>query len=393
MLDVRFDPWDLEFQADPYTYYAELRRDSPCLELSGTGRWVVSRYDDVRAIDHDYRRFTSTEGMGARREKINILVGTDPPQHTQTRRTLQPMFRRDALEHWRVRSVEIVDELLDEALEAGTVEWRSQVAARLPVRVTGELLGIPTDGEMMDTYVRWSRAAFESVDARDGDPKLAEIEAAMTEAMGWFTDLVISRQAEHRSEPVDLMDRMLAAGDGDAFSVSDVATLVLSMLAAGTQTTADLLCHLLVVMDANPAQWELLRREPERCTNAIDELLRYEPPQQGLWRTTLEDIEIAGTTVPQNDRVLILFGSANRDEAKWPDPDVFDITRNASDHLGFGIGVHRCIGEPLAKMESTAALERIAHRVKAFELVEPIERHNTSIARGFDRMEVVLTAR
>ena len=159
MLNVLFDPWSKEVQADPYAYYAKLRRDSPCLNLPGTGMWVVSRYHDVRAIDHDYKRFTSTEGMGARREQINILVGTDPPQHTQTRRLLQPMFGRDALTQWKARAEEIVDALLDEVLEAGTVDWRSAVATTLPVRVTGELLGIPTDSEMMDTYVRWSRAA------------------------------------------------------------------------------------------------------------------------------------------------------------------------------------------------------------------------------------------
>ena len=215
----------------------------------------------------------------------------------------------------------------------------------------------------------------------------------MAEAMAWFTELVGARQAEHRTDPVDVMDRMLAAGGGASFSVGDVATLVLSMLAAGTQTTADLLCHTLVVMHANPAQWELLRREPELARNAVDELLRYEPPQQGLWRTTLEDVEVAGTVVPRNDRVLIIFASANRDEAKWSDPDIFDITRDASDHLGFGIGVHRCIGEPLAKIEGIAALERIARRVETFEFAEPYERHNTSIARGFDRMPVVLTGR
>jgi hypothetical protein len=354
--------------------------------------WVVSRYEHVRAIDHDFRRFTSTEGMGARREKINMLVGTDPPQHTQSRRFLQPLFRREALARLKSRAEVIVDELLDEALESGTIEWRSHLATKLPVRVTGELLGIPTEGELTDRYVRWSRAAFESVDLRDGDPEIGEIDASMAEAMAWFTEIVVARQAERRPGQANLIDHVLAAGDGDQFSVSDLATLVLSMLAAGTQTTADLLCHALVIMRANPSEWELLRREPDRAPNAVDELLRYEPPQQGLWRTTVEDVEVGGTTVPANDRVLILFGSANRDEAKWSDPDIFDITRDARDHLGFGIGVHRCIGEPLARLESIAALQSIARRVKAFEFVESYERHNTSLARGFNRMPVTLTA-
>lgn len=189
-----------------------------------------------------------------------------------------------------------------------------------------------------------------------------------------------------------MIDQMMGAGEHGHYSDEDVALLALSVLAAGNQTTADLLCHTFAVMAENPDQWELLRESPERAAGAVDELLRYEPPTQGLWRTTLEDVEIAGCAVPRNDRVLIYYGSANRDEEKWSDPNAFDITRNARDHLGFGIGVHRCLGEPLAKLEGIAALEGIARRVKSFEFTEPYERNNNSVVRGFNRMPVALTA-
>lgn len=392
MLDVQlFDPWDPAVQADPYPFYAELRRTSPCLNLPGTPYWVVSRYEDVRTVDRDYRRFTSVDGMGVRREEINVLLGADPPEHTKTRRLLQPLFSPKALGPWKSRSEQIADEMLDRAVDAGMVEWRSEFAATLPAKVTGELMGIPTDSEMMETYVTWTQAMQDSVNVQADDARLPGINAAMQEAASWFADFVHARRAEHRTEPRDLTDLMMVSYERGDLSIDNVAVLAMSILAAGLQTTADMLCHMLVVMQEFPDQWESLRRQPELAANAVNELLRYESPQQGLWRTTAQDVEIAGTTVPRNDRVLILLGSANRDDAKWTDPDVFRINRDASDHIGFGFGVHRCIGEGLAKVEGTAALDRIARRVESYEFVEPYDRHNGSIQRGFDRMPVALT--
>jgi cytochrome P450 len=395
---VDFDPWSAEVLADPYPHYARLRRHSPCARMpaGSADTWVVSRYEDVRALTTDYRRFSVSEGLGVRHERTvrNLLTTQDPPGHTVARRTIQPHLHPRKLTGWPERATVVADQLAEALVTAGGGEFKSQFAMPLVLAITTEMMGLPDDPELLEAYPRWSRRSMEDLDRRDGDPDLPALRADLAEAKTWFVDYIRARRAEQREVPEDLIDTILVTRESSNTEL-ETASLALTLLAAGNQNTADLIVHAVALLGEHPDQWARLTADPDgRAGPALEEALRFASPAQAVFRLMLADVEIAGQTVPAGARVMVLFGSANRDERVFADPDRFDIERTpGAEHLGFGMGVHKCIGMPIARLEGTAALRALGRRAATLELDGPCSPYNTSVVRGYDALPLTVTPR
>jgi beta-dihydromenaquinone-9 omega-hydroxylase len=390
--EVIFDPWSPKVQADPYPFYVELRNRSPVCRIAAQEAWVVTRYEDVKVVTSDFKRFSVKEGLGVRRDHKggNVLVQVDPPVHTRSRRALQPLFLPKALEQWRERAQVVADELVDETLASGgTVEFKSAIAMPLVLAMTIEMMGLPDTEELRPLYAHWSKRVMEDLDRREGDPDIDDLHRTLGEAIDWFAELIAERYREGREHPRDLIDGiMLTAADGH--TEYQITELAMTVLAAGLANTADMMCHGALALCENPDQFDLLRSDPDAlAVEAVEETVRFGSPAHCVYRLALDDVEMSGTVIPKSSRVMTLWGSANHDERVFNDPERFDILReHKSKHLGWGTGVHRCIGEHLGRLEGVAVFRALARKVARLELDGPYEPYTTSAVRGFQRLPV-----
>jgi cytochrome P450 len=390
-----FDPWSAAVQADPYPVYAELREHSPVCRIPAPDSWAVTRYDDVRTVTNDFKRFSVREGLSVRRADHvggNVLVQNDPPAHTRSRRALQPLFTPKALARWQDRAQEIADELVDGMLDRGGAEMKTEIADPLVTRVMIELLGLPDDAELLEVYPLWSKRIMEDLDRRPGDPDIEPLHETLAEAYQWFSDLLDERRRHPRSQPQDMIDGILLTGD--LHTDEQINQIALTVLAAGLANTAEMLCFGTLGLCENPDQFAVLQADPADFAKAtVEESVRWGSPAHCVYRLALEDVELSGTVIPGNARVMTLWGSANHDQSVFEDPERFDIGRDPSiKHLGWGVGVHRCIGEPIAGLEGVALFRALARKVATLELDGTYEPYTTSAVRGFTTLPVRVTA-
>lgn len=390
-----FDPWSPEVQADPYPFYADLRKNAPVCRIAAPDRWVVTRYDDVRTVTMDHKRFSVKQGLGVREVVAgNVLVQRDPPAHTKSRRSLQPLFLPKVLQAWRDRAQVIADELVDGMLAAGgRVDFKTAVAMPLAEQMTTEMMGLPDTPEMRPQYFRWSQRVMEDLDRRHGDPDIDDIQRTLGDAMGWFDDLIKDRQAEGRTSPRDLVDGVILTADA-GHTEYEITEIALTILAAGLANTVEMMCHGVHALAENPGQFELLRTDPDGLAGrTVEEAVRFGSPAHCVYRLALDDVELGGTTIPKDNKIMVLWGSANHDETVFPDPERFDILRdNQGRHIGWGAGVHRCIGEHIARLEGVVCFRALASKVATLELDGTPELYTTSAVRGFERLPIIATA-
>jgi len=392
---IAFDPWSAEVQANPYPVYAGLRKDSPVCRIPAPDAWVVTRYDDVRTVTNDFKRFSVREGLSVRRADHhggNVLVQDDPPVHTKSRRALQPMFTPKALAPWQDRAQAIANELVDGMLERGGAEMKTEIADPLVTRLMIELLGLPDDPALLDVYPLWSKRIMEDLDRRPGDPDIEPLHETLGEAYQWFSDLLDGRRRNPRPHPQDMIDGILLTSD--LHTAEQANQIALTVLAAGLANTAEMLCYGTLGLCENPDQFSLLQRDPIGLAKAtVEESVRWGSPAHCVYRLALDDVELSGTVIPANARVMTLWGSANHDETVFKDPERFEIRRDPSiKHLGWGVGVHRCIGEPIAQLEGIALFRALGRKVANLQLDGPYEPYTTSAVRGFTSLPVRVSA-
>lgn len=383
-----YDPFAPEVMADPYPSYAWLRSCSPVHHVPERGIWVLSRYDDVRAALRDHGRLSSTAGVGYGWRPVPMMIALDPPEHTRLRRIVQREFVPSAVvARWGGRVEALVAAHLDDALGRGTCDLAQVVASPLPVRVIAELLGVPPDD--WPAFKRWSE---DTVDALGGalDPVAsARAEASVAELGRYCHEAGRARRAAPGD---DLLSLLVAPGD-DTLADHEVSAFAVLLLVAGNETTSDLVTNLVQALVDHPDQWALLRRRPELVPAAVEEALRFDAPIQGFFRNTLVDVEVRGVRIPAGEKVLVLYGSANRDEAHFPRADRFLVERNPPDHLAFGAGVHHCLGAPLARLQATTLLRGLLARVERVEPAGPVQRTANPLFRGLAHLPVTLVPR
>ncbi|MET9570793.1 cytochrome P450 [Streptomyces virginiae] len=370
---------DQDFLADPFPLYGKLREDGPVRRVvvaGGLDAWLVTRYEDGLAALSDPRLSSDVRDASdprllaqlpetERESMLSNMLRSDPPDHTRLRRLVSQAFTARRVAQMRPRIQAITDRLLDEIVPAGRADLVADYALPLPVTVIGELLGVPV-GDQHD-FQHWTDRMIMR-GAEPPDP--AVVNEAWQHMRAYVTDLIRAKRA-HPGD--DLLSGLITARDEEQrLSEDELIAMVFLLLAAGYITTVNLISGGIAMLLAHPGQLDLLRSDPDLLASAVEEFLRYDGPvSPGIARFAREDVEIAGVTVPRGATVLIASAIADRDPARFPDPDRLDITRQDNAHLAFGHGVHYCLGAPLARLEGHIAIGTALRRLPGLALAVP----------------------
>ncbi|MFD5549230.1 cytochrome P450 [Streptomyces goshikiensis] len=392
---------DPAFVADPFPLYRQLREDGPVRRVVIAGAldaWVVTRYEDGLAALSDSRLSSDVRDASDARllrqlptsggeSLMGNMLRSDPPDHTRLRRLVSKAFTAHRVAGMRPRIQAIADQLLDAVAPAGRADLVADFALPLPVTVISELLGVPLDDRR--DFQRWTNRIV-TRGAEPPDP--AVVNEAYQHMRAYVTELVRAKRAAPGD---DLLSGLIAARDEEQRLTEDeLVAMVFLLLAAGHITTVNLISGGIAMLLTHPAQLELLRSDPELLPGAIEEFLRYDGPvSPGIARFAREDVEIAGVTVPRGATVLIGSAIADRDPARFPDPERLDITRQDNAHLAFGHGIHYCLGAPLARLEGQIAIAAALRRLPGLALaVAPDEiRWRPGGLRGPESLPVTFT--
>ncbi|MFE3452623.1 cytochrome P450 [Nonomuraea sp. NPDC059194] len=374
-------------RADPYTLYAELRK-TPVVKLED-GSYVVSTYEDIVSLLHD-PRVSSDKRKLAHPPPADPMppsfIGTDPPEHDRLRRLAMRHFGPPhsplVVENMRGELHEIVKELIDGLADRTRADLVDDVAYPFPVTVICRLLGVPREDE--SRFHSWADEIVETLGVGEGsvEERAERRKAALLALGGYLGELARSR----RENPRDDLLSGLVTGEGPDGSMSEIEVLTTAtlLLIAGHETTVNLITNGMLTLLRNPGLLERLRDEPDLVIGAVEELLRFEPPVQFLpQRCALDDITVAGVTIPKGSSIALALASGSRDPAHVHDPDRFDPDRPYIQHLGFGGGIHSCFGAPLARLEAQVALRQLAKRLVNPRLVaDPPPYRTSSTLRG-----------
>ncbi|MGH0030712.1 MAG: cytochrome P450 [Myxococcota bacterium] len=365
MTDVRledYDPLDPAVIEDPYPWYRVLQRDAPVHCVEKHGFFVVSRYDDVVDVLQNWQDFSTTWGPGPLRVESPVasILQSDPPTHTRLRSIISRAFTPRAVRACEPLVEACCRERVDAMLEAGRVDLIDEWAIPIPVVVIAEMLGVPREDR--DRFRRWSDDIVAAIAGRKSPRQTQK------EFDAYFSEVVADRQRTPRD---DVISKLLRPNDkGESLSTPEVLSFCLSLMVAGNETTTALLGNLFLELARRPDDWRRLRADPSLVPSAVEESLRYDGPNQGLFRNTTRDVEIHGVRIPKDRKLLALFAAAGRDPRHFEDPDRFDIARQPNRHLAFGAGIHHCLGASLGRLEANVALRVAVERIAEFELLD-----------------------
>ncbi|WP_051399759.1 cytochrome P450 [Haloechinothrix halophila] len=388
---VAFNPYDYAFHEDPYPLYARLRDEAPIYRNAELDFWAISRYDDVVAAFRDTQRLSSANGVsldpaayGPHAHKTMSFLAMDDPRHQRMRALVSQGFTPRRVRRLEDRIRELTRQYLEPALAKGEFDFIAEFAGKLPMDVISELVGVPVADR--DELRRLADAVMHrEEDVLDVPP--AAMEAAL-ELVQYYADMVAQRRAK-RTE--DLTSALLDAEiDGDRLTDDEIISFLFLMVVAGNETTTKLLGNALYWGWRNPGQLAKPLADPERVPDWIEETLRYDTSSQIIVRTVVEDCEYHGQTVPAGARMLLLVGSANRDERVFADADDFDLDRDRSAQIAsFGGGTHFCLGAHLARLEARIALTELVGRVSSYEIdADAAQRVHSTNVRGFATLPV-----
>ncbi len=392
---LEFDPFSSAFFKDPTDIYRRLRDEAPVYFSEQYGFWALSRWDDVATAHKDVAAYSSSYGTDLNLlsdpEKIQfkMIIFMDPPEHDRMRSLVSRVFTPRSIGKLEPMVRRVIGGFADRIGEAESFDLVQDWSGPFPVEVISEMLGIPPDDRQqirhwLDTILHREEGSRHPT---------AEAEQAAIESGMYYWNLV----QERRKHPAaDMISRLIEVevdrGDGTSTRLDDEEiTGFLSLLAgAGAETVTKLVGNAAVLFARNPDQWQLVRDDPGIIPSAVEEILRYLPPSQYNGRYMLEERTVHGVTIPAHQPVLLIAGSATRDERQFEDPDRFDITRPPSLALGFGYGIHSCLGAALARMESRIAIEEMARRWPRFRVEEDgLRRVTMANVAGYSHVPVV----
>jgi len=368
------------FFDNPYPVYRKRRLEQPVYWSDTSKSWLLTRHADVLAALRDPRlsgrRTTAFIGEQLPRDwqevveplrtQLTTFLGfSDPPDHTRLRRLVNKAFAAGVVERMRPRILEIVDELITALRESQAPDLVQHVAFPLPATVIAETLGVPAEDRGL--FKRWADEFVPFITA--GRLTLQVAEAAQ-HGLASLREYVQSIVAERRQQPADdLMTALIRAeSDDDRLTGEELLSMCMTMLIGGHETTTNLIANGTLALLRYPEQRQLLVDRPSLMPNAVEELLRYDPPLQRTFRVATEDMQIGDASIKKGQIVSMMLAAANRDQAVWPKPDDLDFTRPADRHLGFGQGIHYCVGAPLARLEVGIAFATLLRRLPAMVL-------------------------
>ncbi|MFY9932163.1 MAG: cytochrome P450 [Streptosporangiaceae bacterium] len=383
---MEYDPFSREFQADPFGVYRWMRDEAPVFYSAKWNWWALSRFDDVRAAATDPQTFASYEGIdiddtAKDQSGPGFLPDIDNPRHDQIRQMIQPQLlpNRIAEREDAVRAV--VRGLVGAWRDRGTVDLAQELAWPMPNEVFFDLLGLPAARE--EGRAQLNRWVHELKDRKPDDARLTPVAKAATAGIqSYFTDLLRDRRAHPRRDLVTHIVNAEIGGapfaDADIGPASEVLGLMMVLFLGGVESTAGLTGTLFKLLAENPDQRAILRQNPALIPDAVEEAIRLATPLQLVGRTAARDVTLHGVRIPAGGRVVLVYGAANRDERRFADPDRFDVTRGRFRHLGFGEGMHGCLGAPLARLEAKVVLEEALPVLGDYTITAPPERYRTT---------------
>jgi cytochrome P450 len=369
-----------DVRADPYPFYARLRREAPVARVAPLGFWLVTRYEDVIDVLRRTDDFSSTGNARVLTlpEDVGLsglpptIISSDNPTHDRLRSILKREFTPRAVAGLDARVRELAKKLVTPLREHDEFDLVREFSVPLPVLVIAEMLGI--EPARQDEFKTWSDSLVALAGAQPDDD-LAPHFAGVLQLAQYLIDASSQRAT---APAADLISTLVRARMADANAIGDgeIITYCALLLVAGNETTTNLIGNLVRALLENPDQLAKLQANPGLINNAVEEALRHSSPVQGLFRLATRDVEVAGVSIPAGSTVMPMYASANRDETRFEDPDRFDIERNASHHIAFGRGLHFCLGANLARREARAALELLLPLLDRVELrsapVEPV---------------------
>ena len=383
------DPFGPAFFDDPYPGHAAVRETAPVVRLPRYDCFAVGRHDEIRTMLTDWESFVSSRGVGLTDYKTHppyrgpsLVLETDPPLHTHRRNVLNQVLSPAAVRALRPRFAAAAEALAARVAEAGTCDGISDIAEAYPLTVFPDALGMPEAGR--ENLLPYGNFVFNSM-----GPRNALLEASLAELPPlneWVT-----RQSQREALTPDGFGAAIhACADRGEITAEEAPLLVRSLLSAGVDTTVNGIGAALFCLARNPGEWARLHADPSLARGAFEEAVRFESPVQTFFRTTARDVVLGGTPIPEGRKVLMFLAAANRDPRRWDDPDRYDITRNAAGHVGFGAGIHMCVGQVLARLEGEVMLQALARHVARLEPAGPPRRRHNNTLRGLTSLPLHL---
>jgi hypothetical protein len=383
------DPFADDFLAEPYPFYEKLREAGPVVWLERYGLWACARHAEVQTVLSDWETFSSAAGVGIddfRRTKPwrppSLLLEVDPPLHTRTRTVMNRALSAKAITGLRASFHEAAESLADKLVGRGRVDAVKDVAEAYPLSVFPKAIGLGADG--LENLLPYGAMVFNGF-----GPRNAHFNAAMA-AAAKVVPYINGQCARAALSPDGLGATIWAAVDTGEITAEEAPLLVRSLLSAGLDTTVVAIGSALYGFATNPEQWTALRQNRALTRPAFDEVLRWESPIQTFFRTTTKAVDVGGFELPADAKILLFLGSANRDPRKWNDPERFDVTRRAAGHVAFGAGIHLCVGQMLARLETEMIFAALAARVERIDIVGEPRRKLSNSLRQFASLPIEL---
>lgn len=384
---IDVDPFSHAFLEDPYPFHEAMRAAGPVVRIERYGIFALTGDAEVRGVLSDWETYCSSAGVGLadfRKEKPwrppSLVLETDPPEHTRNRTILTRIMAPASVKSLRDKFEADAEALVDRLVDRGEFDAQTELAEAYPLRVFPDAVGLPETGR--ENLLPYGTMAFNAF-GPDNDLRRAAMEAG-AKAVPW----IVEHCRRETLAPGGFGRQIYAHADEGTVSEEEAGLLVRSFLTAGVDTTVNGLGNAMLCFLRHPDQWEALRADPSRAKQAFDEVLRFESPVQTFFRTTTRPVELAGVALDEGQKVLCFLAAANRDPTRWEDPVRFDISRRASGHLGFGTGIHGCVGQTVARMEAESLFGALARRVRRWQPAgEPVRRLNNTL-RGLSSLPV-----
>jgi cytochrome P450 len=392
--EPEFDPFSDVFFNDPYPTYKRLRDEAPVYYNEKYGFYALSRHEDVSEAYKNHETFSSSHGVDLATmtsdEPIHpILIMMDPPEHNRMRVLVSRVFTPRAIGTQEPMVREVITRFLDEA-DRTHFDVVHDFSALFPVEIITRMLGVPPESRQ-DVRLWLDR----TLTRESGQIGMSEdgLAAAMESGLMYYNLIVAKRETPGDDMISKLIAAELTNPDGTVTRLDDVEIAGFAALlgGAGAETVTKLIGNAAVLFADNPDQWQQVLDDPAQIPAAVEEILRYHPPAQYVGRWTLKDVTLHGVTIPKDSPVLLVNGSASRDERAYDEPNRFDISREQGQNIGFGYGIHSCLGAALARMESRIALELMRERMPRFEIDRAgLRRVNMTNVAGFSHVPVTI---
>ena len=385
------DPFSTEFLSNPVPYHHMLRELGQAVRLEKYGIWALARYTEVRNALQDWKTFCSGRGAGLsdfEKEEPwrppSIILEADPPLHSRTRAVLSKVMSSSAMEKLRTPFEAKAEALCDELVARGAIDGVKDLAEAYPLSVFPDTVGVTKQGR--ENLLPYGDMAFNAF-----GPRNHLFEASFANAQQ-VASWIIAQCDREALSPDGFGAQIYAQADAGRVSEQEAALLVRSLLTAGLDTTIAALGATIHCLATHEEQWHLLRKNPSLARSAFEEAVRFASPVQTFFRTTTCEAQVADTRIPSGEKVLLFLAAANRDPREWQQADTFDIQRVASGHVGFGYGIHMCVGRMVARLEAEALLNALVKRVESIEMTDaPVWRLNNTL-RILERLPLRLRA-